>query len=190
VRGGHSAGVPRLTEADGAAPTRQSSPVARRGLQKERREGKIGLPDRSFPALPDTGAALGRPSAFQGSGLQRILHVCRLRVRQLNVSHELTARLLPFMARPPIRPGGVVRLSLRQRLPRPLYRSLDAAQHLLMLRIGRCRSVRRLHQPLPTRGQTCRLLSQDSRLLSRPEPRMATITLPCQHCASRAPRNR
>jgi hypothetical protein len=36
ARGGHSLGVPRLTEAGGAAPIRQSSPVARRGLQKER----------------------------------------------------------------------------------------------------------------------------------------------------------
>jgi hypothetical protein len=52
--------------------------------------------------------------------------------------------LLSFMARPPIRPRGVIWPFLRQRLPRSLYRRLDATQRLLMLYIGRYRRVRSL----------------------------------------------
>jgi hypothetical protein len=40
--------------------------MARQGLQKARRVGMIAFSQMIFPALPDIGAAFGRPSVFLG----------------------------------------------------------------------------------------------------------------------------
>jgi hypothetical protein len=67
--------------------------VARRGLQKARRVGKIGLQRQIIPALPDIGAAFGRPSVFLGFSYP--LRLAANRTALVRLSHQRASGRAP-----------------------------------------------------------------------------------------------